>query len=423
MRYGALASFLLLWNTACGSAQTSPPHQVAHDQQSFEVIERGRSLAIAADCMACHTEAGGARFSGGRAIETPFGLLLTPNLTPDPETGVGDWSDDEFVAAVREGKGRGRGHYLYPAMPYPYYTRMPRTDVLAIRAYLNTLEPVRHAVNPNQLPFPFNIRLSMIAWNALFFRPGVFEPVPGKAVEWQRGAYLVEGPGHCGACHTAKNFLGGDKGDQALRGGLLQGWFSPDLTGNPRTGVGGWTVEDIVAYLETGHNRHAAATGPMAEVIADSTSHMPATDLRAMAIYLKDLPPREETPAPLAPSEPVMRSGEALYVDHCAACHVGTGTGVADLFPPLKSSAMVQSSDPTTLLQIVLHGTQNVATDLAPTGPAMPAFGWKLSDDQIADLLTYMRNAWDNAASRVSANAVKSLRAQKPSAQITINPP
>jgi mono/diheme cytochrome c family protein len=420
MRYGALA-VLLLWSCVGIATEAQPQNGPSHDRQSFELIERGRGLAIAADCVACHTEPGGVRYAGGRAIETPFGILLSPNLTPDPETGTGTWSDDEFVAAVREGKGRG--HLLYPAMPYPYFTRMPRTDVLAIRAYLDTLEPVRHAVTPNQLPFPFSIRASMIAWNALFFKPGEFVPVADKSAEWNRGAYLVEGPGHCGACHTDKNFLGGDKTDQFLRGGVLQGWFSPDLTGDPRVGLGSWSEEDVVAYLQTGHNRHAAATGPMADVITDSTSHLPDADLRAMAVYLKDLPPHSGAPEPLAATDPVMRSGEALYVDHCAACHVGNGTGVADLFPPLKASPMVQSRDPSSLLQIVLHGTQNVATDQAPTGPAMPAFGWKLSDAQVADLLSYIRNAWGNAAASVSSGAVNSARARKPPAQITTNPP
>jgi mono/diheme cytochrome c family protein len=421
MRRGALALLMVLSSIACTTAQTPPQNQAAHDQQEFDLLERGRALTIAGDCVACHTEAGGARYAGGRAIDTPFGTLLSPNLTPDPEAGLGSWSDDEFVAAVRD--GQGRGHHLYPAMPYPYFSRMSRADVLAIRAYLNTLEPVRHKVEPNQLPFPFNIRMSMIGWNALFFKPGELAPVANKSAEWNRGAYLVEGPGHCGACHTDKNFLGGDKADRSLQGGLLQGWFSPDLTGDPRTGLGSWAVEDVVAYLQSGHNKHAAATGPMAEVVADSTSHMPEADLRAMAAYLKDLPPHDKAPTPLAPTDPVMQSGEALYVDHCAACHAAAGTGVADLFPPLKGSPMAQSNDPASLLQIVLHGTQNVATDRAPTGPSMPSFGWKLSDAQVADVLTYIRNAWGNAASRVSAIAVKSARAQPPSAQLTTTPP
>jgi mono/diheme cytochrome c family protein len=420
MRYGPLAILMLLASIACTTAQTPPQNRSGYGQQSYELIERGRGLAIAADCVACHTTSDGPRYAGGRSIETPFGNILAPNLTPDPETGIGAWSDDEFVAAVRD--GQGRGYHLYPAMPYPYYSRMPPADVLAIRAYLSTLEPVRNPVEANQLPFPFNIRLSMMAWNALFFRPGVFTPDPNKPAEWNRGAYLVEGPGHCGACHTAKNFLGGDKTSQSLRGGVLQSWFSPDLTGDRRVGLGGWTVDDVVAYLETGQNRHAAATGPMAEVIADSTSHMPIEDLRAMAVYLKDQPPNEDTAAPLIPTDPVMRTGGALYFDNCAACHVGDGIGVPGLVPPLKGSPMVQSRDPASLLQIVLHGTQNVATDQAPTGPAMPTFSWKLSDPQIADLLTYIRNDWGNAASRVSPDAVKSARARKPPLQITTNP-
>jgi mono/diheme cytochrome c family protein len=294
---------LLLSLLACASARRAGAQEedrAIHDRQSFELIARGRYLAIAADCAACHTERGGQLYAGGNVVETPFGKLLAPNLTPDRETGIGAWSDEEFVAAVREGGGRS-GH-LYPAMPYTYYTRMPRADVLAIRAYLETLPPVRHRVISNQLPFPFDIRASMVAWNALFFSPGEFKPAAGKSAAWNRGAYLVEGPGHCGMCHTAKNFLGGDETDHRLQGGVLQGWFSPDLTGAPRRGLADWSGADIVAYLRSGQNRFAAASGPMAEVIADSTSHLTDSDLKAIAVYLKDSkPPEEPAPQPVLP--------------------------------------------------------------------------------------------------------------------------
>lgn len=417
-----LAPILVPGACAQGATATGPGDPLAHDRQAFDEIDRGHYLATVADCTACHTSRGGKLFAGGLPIETPFGLLLAPNITSDRETGIGSWSDDEFVAAVREGKGRG-GLHLYPAMPYTYFARMSRADVLAIRAYLDTQEPVHNAVNANQLPFPFDIRASMIGWNLLFFSPGEFKPVPGKSMEWNQGAYLVEGPGHCGACHTEKNLLGGDKTSKPLQGGELQGWFSPNVTGDPQRGLGHWSVDDVVAYLQTGHNSHAAATGPMSDVITNSTSHLPAADLRAMAVYLKDQPPGEAAATPIAAGDPVMVTGKAIYLDNCAACHAADGTGVAYLFPPVKDNPVVQSAAPATLLQIVLHGTQNVATDAAPTGPSMPAFGWRLSNPQVAAVLTYIRNAWGNAAGAVSADAVATTRERQISEQTVPNPP
>ncbi|MBV8493791.1 MAG: cytochrome c [Alphaproteobacteria bacterium] len=287
---------------------------------------------------------------------------------------------------------------------------MSRKEALAIRAYLNTLEPVHHEVVSNQLPFPFNIRTGLLAWDWLFFTPGRFEPVAGQSPEWNRGAFLVEGPGHCGACHTTKNFLGGDETSHALQGGVLQGWFAPNLTGDPRLGLGSWSVEDIVDYLKTGHNRITAATGPMSEVVVDSTSHLHDDDLRAIAVYLKSLPQGAEPPTPVVESDPAMRAGAAIFTDQCAACHVRSGEGIASLFPALKGSPAVQAADATNLIRIVLQGARTVATDAAPTAPGMPAFDWKLSDAQVAAVLTYIRNSWGNAAAAVSAGAVKRQR-------------
>jgi mono/diheme cytochrome c family protein len=411
MRQTALAAVLLIASACTGQAapQPSPRAEIAHDRQSFDEIARGRYLVRLADCTACHTEPGGKPFAGGRAIETPFGNLLAPNITPDIETGIGGWSDQDFINAMQQGIGRG-GSHLYPAMPYPYYTKMSRDDILAIRAYLDVLDPVYHPVHSNQLPFPFDIRWGMTVWNALFFTPGRFEPVSGKPAEWNRGAYLVEGPGHCGACHTAKNVLGGDETSEALQGGTLQGWFMPNLTSDPRHGVGSWSVDDIVAYLKTGHNRVSAATGPMSEVITDSTSELDDSDLRAIAVYLKDVPATSSQATPVASTTPAMRAGRAIYVDQCAACHAMSGAGVPDMFPALNGDPVVQARDPTSLIRIVLHGAQSVATDAAPTGPAMPAFGWKLSDAETAAVLTYVRNAWGNAAPAVSADDVGSGR-------------
>lgn len=398
----ALASLLLLLGASTAHAAT--------DGQSFEQIARGRYLAAVGDCAACHTVPGGKPYAGGRPLETPFGTLLAPNLTPDRETGIGAWSDDQFVDALRIGRG-GRGQHLFPAMPYTYYTKMTRDDALAIRAYLATLEPVRNKVIANQLPFPFDIRLSLAVWNQLFFTPGTFEPIAGKSAGWNRGAYLVEGLAHCGMCHTEKNFLGGDKTSRSLQGGVLQGWFSPNLTGDPHVGIGGWSADDIVDYLQTGHNRFAAATGPMAEVVTDSTSQMSREDLAAMAAYLRDTPPRGgSAPTPVAGDDPTMRAGQAVYVANCSACHGADGAGIAGLFPPLKSSPSVLSVEPTSLIRVIIEGAQSVATDRAPTGASMPAFGWKLGDDEVAAVVTYIRNNWGNAAAAISAGDVKKSR-------------
>ena len=229
----------------------SDPAMSRADGQGFAQIERGRYLTTAADCGACHTTPGGAPFAGGRPIETPFGNILAPNITPDAETGIGAWSDADFDAAVRQGKRRD-GTLLYPAMPFPSYAKMSRDDVLAIRAYLQTVAPAHNPVVADQLPFPFNIRASMLVWDALYFEPGEFKPDSAKSAAWNRGAFLVEGPGHCGACHTPKTLLGGDEKSQALQGYQIQGWFAPDITNEARRGLGGWSVDDIVAYLRIG---------------------------------------------------------------------------------------------------------------------------------------------------------------------------
>lgn len=406
MRGGVLAAALAALVGAGSGAAREP------DEQDFTQIERGRYLAILGDCAACHTVPGsGKAFAGGRPIETPFGTLLSPNITPDAETGIGAWSEAEFVNSLRKGTGRN-GTAIYPAMPYVYMTKLTTQDALAIRAYLNTIEPVRNAVTSNQLPFPFNIRAGLRIWDALYFREGVFQPVADKSAEWNRGAYLVEGAGHCGLCHTPKTALGGDDSSRALQGYALQGWFAPNITNDARRGLGGWSIEQIVAYLKTGHNESAGAAGPMAEEVSLSSSGMTMEDLRAIAIFLKDQPGQSDGGGtPLVASDRFMTAGAAIYTDECAACHKMDGTGVPGLIPALKGSPSAQSIDPISLIRVVLRGAQTVATDEAPTGPAMPSFAWQLDDDQVAAVTTYARNAWGNAAPAVSPQDVKSARA------------
>ncbi len=394
----------------CATIGLTRPAKVAGiDQQSFSQIEKGRYLTIVADCAACHTLPGsGHELAGGRPVETPFGTLLSPNITPDPQTGIGAWTDDEFVNALTKGTGRN-GTRLYPAMPYTYYAKFTRDDALAIRAYLNDIMAVHNPVKSNQLPFPFNMRWILAAWDELFFQPQTFRPDPHKSAQWNRGAYLAEGPAHCGMCHTPKNFLGADENGRRLQGYNLQGWFAPNITNDVRRGIGSWSAEDIVSYLKTGHNKITTTTGLMSETLNLSTSHMRDDDLRAIAVYLKDQPGQTEKPS-AAPDHSVMKIGEQIYVDECSGCHKADGSGTPGLFPMLKGSPAVQQTDPTTLLRVVLRGAEAAGTDIAPTAPSMPQFSWILTDDQVAAVVTYIRNAWGNSAPAVSAGDVRKAR-------------
>jgi mono/diheme cytochrome c family protein len=378
----------------------------AQDTQSFDRIERGRYLAVLGDCAGCHTASHGAPFAGGVALQTPFGTLVAPNITSDPETGIGNMTNEEFLAVLHEGRGHD-GKRLYPAMPYPAYTKMTDDEVLALRAYFATVAPVSNRVVSNQLPFPLNIRLAMAVWNGLNFTPGRYQPNPQKSATWNRGAYIVEGPAHCGTCHTPKTLLGGDKNSAALTGATLQGWFAPDITNDPRKGIGEWSRDDLVQYLKTGTNKWTLASGPMAEAVSHSTSRMNDEDILAIATYLKDSGQSGASarPEPVVAGNNAMRAGAAIYKDSCAACHKDSGEGDANLFPRLAGSALVQSDDPTTLVRVVLHGTRAVSTAGAP------AFDWRLEDAQVAAVLTYIRNNWGNAAGPVPAGAVTSQRA------------
>jgi mono/diheme cytochrome c family protein len=377
------------------------PGHVGRQPDSADVDRRNRRVGI------------GRPFAGGRGIETPFGVIYSPNITPDRQTGIGAWTDEQFYRALHEGV-EADGSRLYPAFPYPYYTRVTRDDVQTIRAYLNTLEPISNSPLHNKLPFPLNERILMRPWDWLFFEDGTFRPDPNKSAAWNRGAYLVEGLGHCGACHTPKNMLGADDNDRHLQGDNLQNWFAPNLGGDLRTGLGSWSESDIATYLKTGRNARSNATGPMSEVIQYSTSQMTWDDLNAMAVYLKDLPNQDRHARNEAPSSRVgtnlAKAGEAIYFDQCAACHRASGEGVPNFFPPLKGNANAQQNDQTTDIRVILNGARSVPTEMRPTPLSMPAFGWKLSDEQVAAVATYVRNAWGNTAPAVSADQVRDLR-------------
>ena len=380
-------------------------------EPSPELIAYGKALVEAGDCAGCHTADPTKPFAGGKRIDTPFGAIYAPNLTPDRETGIGAWQDADFTRAVRTGTATD-GSLYYPAFPYPYFTRMTKDDTLAIRAYLGTLAPVVSRNKPPELRWPFGHRGLMRAWNLLFFTPGLFEPDQSKSAAWNRGGYLVTGLGHCGACHTPKNYFGADKTAQALSGGDLGGWYAPRLDGAARTGLQSWSADDITEYLQSGRNVKSHAGGPMAEVIVNSTSKMSDADVRAIAAYLKDLPPVRRESKVTPPDEAEMKAGQAVYAKLCIACHEADGSGAPRIYPPLPGNALLQSINPSSTLRIILDGAHTVTTPRAPNTGEMPPYAKQLSDDEIAAVTNYIRNSWGNAGPLVTPAQVAKARRQ-----------
>ena len=383
-----------------GQAQADP---------SEETIARGNALAVAGNCASCHTADPAKPFAGGKRIDTPLGAIYSPNLTPDRETGLGAWSDEDFVRAFRHGLAPDGSRY-YPAFPYPYFTKLTRQDLLAIRAYLATLTPISSTHPSPELRWPLNYRVVMRLWDYLFFRPGIFEPDQQKSAQWNRGGYLVRGVAHCGACHSPKNIFIADKRGGAFGGGSVDGWFAPRLDNAARSGLKSWSADDIVEYLASGRNGKSHADGPMADVVIHSTSKMSDADLRAIAVYLKDLPAGAPEPAAAAPPFAEMSAGKALYDRACISCHEADGGGAPRIYPPLPGNANLQSADPSSTLRIILDGAQTVTTPRAPNAGSMPGYAKQMSDQEIADVTNYIRNSWGNAAPLVSAAEVAKTR-------------
>lgn len=371
-------------------------------------LARGQYLVAAGDCMSCHLRKGGESFAGGLALKTPFGVIYTSNITPDQKTGIGSWNSDQFYRAMHDGKD-DEGDNLYPAFPYPWFRLASREDDDAIFAYLKSVPAVNYTPPENQLPFPLSMRSLIAGWKLLFFEKHEYQNVPRQSPEWNRGAYLVNGLGHCGGCHTPKNILGADRPGHKFYGGKLDHWVAPDLTSNPRTGLGNWKVEDIAEYLATGRNALAGAGGAMADVITYSTSLMNDADRHAIATYLKS---QSASPGgTIAPPDPdAMRRGAEIYSDACTSCHLESGVGQSRVFPPLGHDAMLQQDDPTSLEHIILGGSRIGTSASLPSPLTMPSFAWKLSDQEIADVSTFVRNSWGNQAGAVSAGAVRDLR-------------
>jgi mono/diheme cytochrome c family protein len=377
-------------------------------EPSAETIARGKALVNAGDCASCHTADPAKPFAGGVRLDTPFGAITTPNITPDRDTGIGGWSDQDFYRALRYGVAPDGSRY-YPAFPYPYFSKITRDDIFAIRAYLTTLAPLSNKTPPPDLRFPLNFRIVMRPWNWLFFRPGILEPDQQKGSDWNRGRYLVEGLGHCGACHTPKNIFGADKDDHFLAGSRVDGWFAPRLDGAARSGLKSWNVTDIVEYLQSGRNGRSHADGPMAEVILNSTSKMSDGDVKAIAVYLKSLPAGPPEAVVTTPGEAALKAGQAIYVHNCIACHEADGSSAPRIYPPLNGNALLQSADPASTLRIILDGAQTLTTPRAPNSGSMPGYA-NLSDEEIADVTNYIRHSFGNAAPLVTADKVAKAR-------------
>ncbi|MFL6672980.1 MAG: c-type cytochrome [Massilia sp.] len=376
-------------------------------------IARGAYLARAGDCLACHTARGGTPYAGGRALDTPFGRLYGPNLTPDRATGIGAWSADDFWRALHNGKSRD-GRLLYPAFPYTNYTKVARADADALFAFFQSLPPASQPNRPHELRFPYNLQAMLAGWRLLYFKPGVFEPDARRDAAWNRGAYLVEGLGHCSACHSSRNQLGAT--EAGLGGGLIAtlGWYAPSLTSDAEAGLGGWETGHIVQLLKTGVSPRATVVGPMAEVVARSLQHLSDADVAAMAGYLKTLPaaPAETSEPDTAPRvEQVVQRGGKLYRQHCADCHGANGTGAPPAYPPLAGNRALTIADPVNAIRVVLNGGFAPGTAGNPRPYGMPPYSAVMDDEEVAAVVTYLRASWGNRASAVSPSQVNRYRA------------
>jgi mono/diheme cytochrome c family protein len=381
-----------------------------------DVVAEGQYLARAGDCVACHTDPGGALFAGGRAMATPFGTIYSSNITPDPTTGIGSWTADQFYGAMHRGRFPDGG-LIYPAMPFASYTKVTRADCDAIFAYLRSVPPVRQSNRPQDLRFPFNNRQLILGWRTLFFREGEYRPDPTKSAEWNRGAYLVEGLGHCAMCHSPINALGGSSQSQAFEGGLIpmQNWYAPSLTSNKEAGLGEWSIGEITHLLRTGISGRGAVYGPMAEVTFNSLQYLNDADVRAMAVYLKSLgeggpfqPEVSRIPAP--ESDLLLAFGQTVYKAHCASCHAADGRGMPPEYPPLAGNPSISMQSAVNPIRMVLNGGFPPGTKGNPMPYGMPPFAQTLSDDEVAAVVSYIRSAWGNRGSPVSARQANELR-------------
>src|SRR3569833_2599342 len=393
--------------TRSAAAQAPAP---APAQTEAASIAKGDYLARAGDCTACHTASEGKLFAGGRAMPPPFGTLYTSNITPDAETGIGKWSADDFYKTMHSGRFPDGG-LIYPAMPFASYSKVTRADSDAIYAYLRSNPPVSQKNKPHELRFPYDNRQLILGWRTLFFREGEYKPDPTKSADWNRGAYLVEGLGHCGMNHTAINALGGSSDSQAFEGGLIpmQNKNAPSLTSNKEAGLGEWTIKEISDLLRKGVSARGAVYGPMAEVVYNSLQYLNDDDTRAMAVYLKSLaqgtsPEKPAAPLPSAESSLLLSLGKQIYDRECASCHGAEGLGMPPHYPPLAGNQSIQMVSAVNAIRMVLNGGYPPGTAGNPMPYGMPPFAHRMSDDEVAAVVTYIRTSWGNRGSAVSAS-------------------
>jgi len=386
--------------------------------------EHGRYLAVAGDCNACHTQPGGAFFAGGRALATPLGAVYSTNITPDPDHGIGRYTLPEFIRLMRQGVARD-GRRIYPAMPYTAYAKVKDADLQDILAYLqHGVRPVAKADRGSDIPWPLSIRWPIAFWNKAFLDDRRFKPDLTRGPVWNRGAELVQGLGHCGTCHTPRGLAFQEKAvtnssDLYLSGAELDGQSAANLRGNDWTGLKRSTPADIVQLLKTGRNRHRSVAGQMAEVVEFSTQHMRDADLFAIATYLKSLSAASRQSGRFVANDVTARQlesghlpnrGARIYIDSCAACHRYNGQGAGLTIPNLAGNSAVLHNSPDTILSVILGGARLPSTAGEPSRTAMPAYYWRYPDKDIAELATFVRNAWGNRAPAVSEDQVKDSR-------------
>ncbi|NVZ32793.1 cytochrome c [Pseudomonas sp. A4002] len=391
-----------------------------------DLVKQGEYLARAGDCVACHTAKGGKPFAGGLPMETPIGTLYSTNITPD-KTGLGDYSFEDFDQAVRHGVAKN-GSTLYPAMPYPSYARVSESDMQALYAYfMKGVEPVAQVNKDSDIPWPLSMRWPLAGWRWMF-APKVadYQAQAGADPVISRGAYLVEGLGHCGACHTPRALtmqeksLSASDGTAFLSGSApLEGWIAKSLRGDHKDGLGSWSEDQLVQFLKTGRSDRSAVFGGMSDVVVHSMQYMSEEDLTAIARYLKSLPAVDPKDQPHQYDKQVAdalwkgddsKPGASVYIDNCAACHRTDGHGYTRVFPALAGNPVLQTADATSLINIVLNGGTLPATHTAPSTFTMPAFAWRLSDQEVADVVSFVRGSWGNKGAPVKASDVANVR-------------
>lgn len=379
-------------------------------------VEKGEYLATLGNCQTCHTAKNGKPFAGGVRFESAFGTLYSTNITADPETGIGGWSFEDFYRSMKHGV-RPDGTHLYPAFPYASFAKLSDADIASIYLFVKTIAPVHAGAPQNDLDFPYNIRAGVRAWNKLFHTPSAYVDDPAQSPEWNRGAYLVQGIAHCGACHTPRNFLGAERNELALNGGTIydevrpgkyREWFAVNLT-PAKTGLATWSEASLVTYLQRGESAHAVVHGPMTEVVVNSTRHLSDADAHAIAQYLKNLPATDEGSRKVASKEQ-LAAGEIAYTVHCGTCHLPTGLGDEVMGVTLAGNAIVQAAEPSSLINVVLYGPRLPPPPFISERTRMKPFGKRLSDEDIANLTTYVRASFGNQAGAVTADEVKRQR-------------